>query len=69
MHIYIYIYISKIYKIYKIYKINTKRPGPAQARPKPGAAHGPDRDRAAPGLGRAGPASVLCIYLAYLKHI
>ena len=28
--------------------------GPAQALPKPGAAHGPARDRADLGLGRAG---------------
>ena len=64
-------YISKIYKIYKI---NTKRPGPAQARPKPGAAQGPARDprpRAWAGLapGRAGGRWVFCIYLEYLRYM
>ena len=39
-----------------ISKMNEKYEGrPSPARPKPGAAHGPDRDRAAPGLARAGP--------------
>ena len=50
-----------IQKISKIYKINTKYQAAAGAgrpkRPKPEAAHGPARDLAAPGLGRAGPAA------------
>ena len=37
-------------------KVNTKYQAAAgPARPKPGAAHGPDRDRAASGLARAAP--------------
>ena len=47
----------------KIKKIQQKKAGPARA--KPGAAHGPDRDRAAPGLARAGPALEFCIYFIF----
>ena len=45
-----------------------------RSKDQPGAAHGPARDRAAPGLARAGPGwagghLVFCIYLGYLGYI
>ena len=66
---YIQIYRSYIEEKYKIPSV--RRPGRAQARPKPGAAHWPDRDRAAPGLGRAwaGGRLVFWIFLRYSLDI
>ena len=63
--------ISKIYEIY-VHKKYEAAAGPA--RPRPGAAHGPAPDRAAPGLGRTwqGPGGcrlVSCNDLVHLGYI
>ena len=73
---YIQIYPRYTQDIQDKYKIPSgRRPGPAQARPKPGAAHGPARDPRprgpglGPGLGlaRAGGRLVFWIYFIFCR--
>ena len=86
-YIQIYTILYKIYTKYaqKYIQYNRRwlagRHGPG-ARPKPGAAQGPDLDRAAPGLGKARPGrpathrqlfctyfSIFCMCMKYQKYI